>query len=200
MARSASPAASAHVGKPLDSSSRAQADSGCWGAFAYSGNAGNDRADDRVQWGKESGPFCRFNVDGSNHEGDYINAPRPSPRPSSSSPSCVPPSPSLRLATSHSKCMKCKTRPKARRALFTPSTPQPIAISSSPLTSKGGTAAQNYNAVKSYEATTVLYPNISAEYQSPSIICGGAATPAGCNSPYLVTMSSGPSYSNLYKE
>ena len=112
----------------------------------HSGNAGNDKADDRVQWGKESGPFCRFNVDGSNHEGDYINAPRPSPRPSSSSPSCVPPSPSLRLATSHSKCMKCKTRPKARRALFTPSTPQPIAISSPPLTSKGGTAAQNHNA------------------------------------------------------
>ena len=95
----------------------------------HSGNAGNDRADDRVQWGKESGPFCRFNVDGSNHEGDYINAPRPSPRPPSLSPSCVPPSPSLRLATSHPKCMKCKTRPKARRALFTPSTPQPIAIS-----------------------------------------------------------------------
>ena len=30
MARSASPAASAHVGKPLDPSSRAQADNGCW--------------------------------------------------------------------------------------------------------------------------------------------------------------------------
>ena len=34
MARSASPAASAHVGKPLDPSSRAQADSGFWGGFA----------------------------------------------------------------------------------------------------------------------------------------------------------------------
>ena len=37
MARSASPAALAHVGKPLVSSSRAQADSGCWGAFAWAG-------------------------------------------------------------------------------------------------------------------------------------------------------------------
>ena len=37
MARSASPAASAHVGKPLVSSSRAQADSGCWGGFAWAG-------------------------------------------------------------------------------------------------------------------------------------------------------------------
>ena len=37
MARSASPAASAHVGKPLDPSSRAQADSGCWGGFAWAG-------------------------------------------------------------------------------------------------------------------------------------------------------------------
>ena len=37
MARSASPAASAHVGKPLDPSSCAQADSGCWGGFAWAG-------------------------------------------------------------------------------------------------------------------------------------------------------------------
>ena len=29
---------------------------------------------------------------------------------------------------------------------------------------------------------------------------GGAVTPAGCNSPYLATMPSGPSNSNLYKE
>eukprot|EP01048_Picozoa_sp_COSAG05_P013459 COSAG05_NODE_1436_length_4889_cov_42.859290_3_plen_92_part_00 len=57
-----------------------------------------------------------------------------------------------------------------------------------PLTSKGGTVAQNHNAAESYEATAVLYPNISAEYQSPSIICGGAATPAGCNSPYVVVI------------
>ena len=165
----------------------------------HSGNAGNDRADDRVQWGKESGPFCRFNVDGSNHEGDYINAPRPSPRPSSSSsPSCVPPSPSLQLATPHPKCMKRKTRPKARRALFTPSIPQPIATSSSPSSSKGRTAARN--AAESYEASTRLYRYTLADYQSPSTTYGGAATAAGCNSPYLATMSSGPSKSNLYKE
>ena len=37
MARKASPAASAHVGKPLVSSSRSQADSGCWGGFAWAG-------------------------------------------------------------------------------------------------------------------------------------------------------------------
>ena len=45
----------------------------------HSGNVGNDKADDRVQWGKESGPFYRFNVDGTNYEGDNINSPRPSP-------------------------------------------------------------------------------------------------------------------------
>ena len=116
----------------------------------------------------------------------------------SSSPSCVPPSPSLQLATPHSKCTKCKTRPKARRALFTPSTPQPIAISSSPSTSKGGTAARN--AAESYEASAGLYRYTLADYQSPSTTYGGAATAAGCNSPYLATMSSGPSKSNLYKE
>ena len=167
----------------------------------HSGNVGNDKADDRVQWGKESGPFCRFNVDGTNCEGDYINSPRPSPcssPPSSPTPSYVPPSPSLHFASLNSNNTKRKTRPKARRTLFPSSTPQPIAISSPPLTSKGGTAAQN--AAESYEASTRLYRYTLADYQSPSTIYGGAATPAGCNSPYLATMSSGPSYSNLYKE
>ena len=79
-------------------------------------------------------------------------------------------------------------------------TPQPIAILSPPLTSKGGTAAQNHNAAESYEASARLYRYTLADYQSPSTIYGGAATPAGCNSPYLATMSSGPSYNNLYKE
>ena len=38
----------------------------------HSGDLGNDKADDRVQWGKEDGPCCRFNADGSNMEGDYV--------------------------------------------------------------------------------------------------------------------------------
>ena len=111
------------------------------------------------------------------------------------------------LAVSNTKCWKCKTRSKARRKLFSPTTPQPIAFISPPLTSKGGTAAQNHNAVESYEATAVHNTagaspsaNHSAECQSPSTIYGGAATPAGCNSPYLATMASGPSSSNLCTE
>ena len=73
-----------------------------------------------------------------------------------------------------------------------------IAISSSPSTSKGGTAARN--AAESYEASAGLYRYTLADYQSPSTTYGGAATPAGCNSLHLATMSSGPSNSNLYKE
>ena len=42
--------------------------------------------------------------------------------------------------------------------------------------------------------------NHSAEYQRPSTIYGGAATPTSCNSPYLATTPSDPSNSNLYKE
>ena len=90
------------------------------------------------------------------------------------------------------------TKVKARRALFTPSIPQPIATSSSPSSSKGRTAARN--AAESYEASAGLYRYTLADYQSPSTTYGGAATAAGCNSPYLATMSSGPSKSNLYKE
>ena len=35
----------------------------------HSGDDGNDHADDRVQWGKSEGPYCRFALDGS-YEGD----------------------------------------------------------------------------------------------------------------------------------
>jgi len=35
----------------------------------HSGDEGNDHADDRVQWGKGEGPYCRFALDGS-YEGD----------------------------------------------------------------------------------------------------------------------------------
>ena len=37
--------------------------------LGHSGDEGNDHADDRVQWGKGEGPYCRFALDGS-YEGD----------------------------------------------------------------------------------------------------------------------------------
>ena len=43
---------------------------------AHSDNTGNDKADERVQWGKVDGPYCRFRPDGS-CEGEYIDSPRP---------------------------------------------------------------------------------------------------------------------------
>ena len=58
---------------------------------------GNDHADDRVQWGKADGPYCRFRRDGS-HEGDYLDSPYPSDsQPGSSSTSH--PSPTKRFRT-----------------------------------------------------------------------------------------------------
>eukprot|EP01048_Picozoa_sp_COSAG05_P005676 COSAG05_NODE_344_length_11005_cov_35.313772_12_plen_194_part_00 len=42
----------------------------------HSNDLGNDKADDRVQWGKAEGPYCRFAVDGT-FEGDYMDQPRP---------------------------------------------------------------------------------------------------------------------------
>ena len=35
-----------------------------------------EKADERVQWGKENGPYCRFRLDGTS-EGNYIDQPRP---------------------------------------------------------------------------------------------------------------------------
>eukprot|EP01048_Picozoa_sp_COSAG05_P012109 COSAG05_NODE_1190_length_5573_cov_33.432590_3_plen_287_part_00 len=61
----------------------------------HSDNDGNDKADERVQWGKEEGPYCRFTTNGE-PEGDYIDQPRPADAPPPSSP--LPhPSPSSRL-------------------------------------------------------------------------------------------------------
>ena len=63
----------------------------------HSGDIGNDHADDRVQWGKADGPYCRFRRDGS-HEGDYLDSPYPSDsQPGSSSTSH--PSPTKRFRT-----------------------------------------------------------------------------------------------------
>ena len=44
----------------------------------HSNDIGNDKADDRVQWGKDDGPYCRFATDGS-FEGDFMDQPRPEP-------------------------------------------------------------------------------------------------------------------------
>ena len=79
----------------------------------HSNNAGNDRADDRVQWGKMDGPYCRFRSDGTS-EGDFIDKPRPtSPKRSSL---CTP-SPSFRIHQFN------RPASKARRNLFKISTP-----------------------------------------------------------------------------
>ena len=64
----------------------------------HSDNDGNDKADERVQWGKEDGPYCRFTTNGE-PEGDYIDQPRPADAPPPSSP--LPhPSPTSRLRNS----------------------------------------------------------------------------------------------------
>ena len=63
----------------------------------HSDDIGNDHADDRVQWGKADGPYCRFRSDGS-HEGDHLDSPHPcdsQPGPSSTSH----PSPTKRFRT-----------------------------------------------------------------------------------------------------
>eukprot|EP01047_Picozoa_sp_COSAG01_P105812 COSAG01_NODE_34983_length_539_cov_0.636364_1_plen_153_part_10 len=68
----------------------------------HSKDKGNDKADERVQWGKDSGPYCRFRNDGSS-QGDYINSPLPSPMESprhSSTSTLFTPSPSLRFSLS----------------------------------------------------------------------------------------------------
>ena len=53
----------------------------------HSDQLGNEKADERVQWGKENGPYCRFRLDGTS-EGEYIDQPRPTTAtPSPSQPS-----------------------------------------------------------------------------------------------------------------
>ena len=93
----------------------------------HSEDKGNDKADERVQWGKVTGPFCRFRSDGSS-QGDYINSPYPSTAKHGIS-SLSSPSPSLRfsLSTSYTEA----TAPKARRQLFNLSI-SPVATTSSP--------------------------------------------------------------------
>ena len=93
----------------------------------HSEDKGNDKADERVQWGKVTGPFCRFRSDGTS-QGDYINSPYPSTSKHGISPLSSP-SPSLRfsLSTSYTEA----TAPKARRQLFNLSI-SPVATMSSP--------------------------------------------------------------------
>ena len=71
----------------------------------HSDDRGNDKADERVQWGKGEGPFCRINVNGA-QEGEYIHRPMTSPSITTS------PSPSFRFQES-----KPTTNPKAKRHL-----------------------------------------------------------------------------------
>ena len=92
----------------------------------HSDNKGNDKADERVQWGKETGPYCRFRTDGST-EGEYIDHPRPTTSPPTAVMST--PSPSFRLY----QAQRDKVASKARRKLFALSaTPiSPISVTSS---------------------------------------------------------------------
>ena len=75
----------------------------------HSGNGGNDKADDRVQWGKGDGPYCRFRPNGT-CEGisvDYpyiINVPPPSP-----TSNIVHPSPSQRMRSAAQSTFKAFT-------------------------------------------------------------------------------------------
>ena len=64
----------------------------------HSNDPGNDKADDRVQWGKVEGPYCRFAVDGT-FEGDYMDQPRPELHDQEPSPVPTHPSPSKHFNT-----------------------------------------------------------------------------------------------------
>ena len=62
----------------------------------HSNDLGNDKADDRVQWGKDEGPYCRFAVDGT-FEGDYMDQPRPEQAATATDETPHHPSPSKRF-------------------------------------------------------------------------------------------------------
>ena len=122
----------------------------------HSEDKGNDKADERVQWGKVAGPYCRFRSNGTS-QGDYVNSPRPSISKHGLSPFSSP-SPSLRfsLSTSYSEA----TAPKARRQLFnlsispvattslsstTSTLPQSMGLSSSSSTPESSCTTQDVN-------------------------------------------------------
>jgi len=91
----------------------------------HSGDVGNDKADDRVQWGKAEGPYCRFRADGT-WEGSFVDT-AVSP---STVPVCYTPSPSLRLSANFSHNLSSGSitglQPKARRNLFPAPSLSPI--------------------------------------------------------------------------
>ena len=78
----------------------------------HSDQIGNEKADERVQWGKESGPYCRFRLDGTT-EGDNIFEPRALP----SAKSLAHPSPSLKLRHSAQSSLRPYPTRTGRRSL-----------------------------------------------------------------------------------
>ena len=146
----------------------------------HSEDKGNDKADERVQWGKVAGPYCRFRSNGTS-QGDYVNSPRPTISKHGVSPFSSP-SPSLRfsLSTSYSEARA----PKARRQLFnlsispvattspttsTPSQPTGLSSSSEPscTTQDVNLARRNHTHQHSYN--TRFQPNrISATHTPES--------------------------------
>jgi len=73
----------------------------------HSGNGGNDKADDRVQWGKGDGPYCRFRADGT-CEGISVDFPLiiNVPPPPIPNPNSVHPSPSRRMQSAVNATLK----------------------------------------------------------------------------------------------
>ena len=126
----------------------------------HSGDVGNDKADDRVQWGKAEGPYCRFRADGT-WEGSFVDT-AVSP---STVPVCYTPSPSLRLSANFSHNLSSGSitglQPKARRNLF----PSPSLSPISPI----------------LQSTTISISTIATPELSQSLV-PSQLEQSGCNS------------------
>ena len=92
----------------------------------HSDQLGNEKADERVQWGKENGPYCRFRLDGTS-EGDYIDQ----PRPTTATPSPSHPSPSKQLRATANSSLKPLTSNLGKNRPHQDSTPKPNASTAS---------------------------------------------------------------------
>ena len=92
----------------------------------HSDQLGNEKADERVQWGKENGPYCRFRLDGTS-EGDYIDQ----PRPTTATPSLSHPSPSKQLRATANSSLQPFTSNLGKNRPHQDSTPKPNASTAS---------------------------------------------------------------------
>ena len=93
----------------------------------HSDQLGNEKADERVQWGKENGPYCRFRLDGTS-EGETTSTNQDQRRPLPLSLTQAPPnsyeppptahynhSPRILAKTDHTKTQHRSQMPQQRQ-------------------------------------------------------------------------------------